>query len=488
MPISRKSLFFSLNSFILLTACLVLWLHYAHSHQLLQSHLKTQAIELQNGYYLNQNNVQSDLLKLAHLLRHDNVLMQRLAYVNLSQKPILEYIQLNWDDFSPLFDYRPEFIDFIKLYYAGNGKADIFVDLRHEHIGLSAQWPLPYDEHKDKNNQPILRIGSSFEPLLHRLDKLYGSGFAILLHKTARQSIGIVQRDANIPILSVHVLQQASRSDMQQILTALPALPSANDFALIENNTVYYLVTLAALQEPFNQTDAPALWVAAKDVSVWVQEFWQQQYFAWVLIFIGFVFTNAVLYYLIFRTTRLLEDKTHQQHQQISLLKSKINDLVWYDAQTTLYNKRYFNQYLEQEISRCSRTGAPLSVLILGIDNYVKLQRHENKLLNQYIKILAALIKTTLRDVDMICYHGTGVFCAALIETERNGASTVTQRLHQLIQKNIFPDEKQANFNLTVSIGVAQWQEEIYEIEFLEQAAQALKTAQTNGGNQVCVV
>lgn len=466
---SQKKLLFISTTAALIFAISLISLHYYFNHQLLQQQLRLKSHGLQQAYQQHQAQLQTDLHKLARLLSKNPDFMTYLA-----SHHAVESLYHNWDTLQPYFDYPTEFIDFAAIIsQAENNPPPTGLQINAQHSGIYTQLSVAQPQMPQ-----LLILGSPFQPLLRRLDSLYSSGFALLVNQHAVQS---TTQTALLVTQSDYKIYASSRSDIPQ----LPLQLAHIDNRLIKHNTSHYVLHKTRLSTEDNNP----LWLLTwQDVSPLMQQFWQQQGLFALLVLIGLVVLQRFLFVLIFQQPRLWQHKTQAQHKQISHLQHKIKDLLSFDEQTHLYNKRYFDHYIEQEISRCLRTGASFSVIMLGIDDYATLVANNEDNINQSVKQLATVVKTALRDIDLSCYYGDGIFGAALIETDIKGAKIVTERLHQMIVKNIFPDDPSQPSNLTVSIGVTQWQEDTYEISLLALVMQALHNAQKNGGNQICVI
>ena len=443
---SHKKLFIRSTFIAVLLFILLLMLNYFLSQRLLQQNLSQQHLSLQQGYQLQQQGLQTNLQQFARLLA------KTPDFIHYIEKDgLLDQLHLNWDKLQHYFSYPIEFIDFMQVSEKTVVNHDNGLQLNDSHQGFYTQVIL--DNASDVQPQWLI-LGSPFLPLLQHLDKTYASGFAVVHQQTVLAT---------------------SRTDIPDVIN------NHQPRQVLQHHTLPYLLVQQNLSVN-GDSDVVRLLIW-KNITPLMQQFWQQQASVAGLLLLMLLLFEWLFYHLTLKNCSRLNNKTVEQYQQISNLKNQINNLNLYDNITQLPNKRYFNQYIEQEITRCTRTGAPISILMVAVDDYHRLYQKNKTNLNDSVKQLVILIKTTLRDTDILCYYGEGVFCAALIETNITGADIVTQRLHVLIKNNIF--HKQA---LRVSMGLTQWQEESYEINLLSLVAKALKTAQNNGGNQICVV
>jgi len=158
------------------------------------------------------------------------------------------------------------------------------------------------------------------------------------------------------------------------------------------------------------------------------------------------------------------------------------------DELTQLYNFRHFQNRFENEFQRAKRYKHNLSVLMCDIDNfknYNDTNGHEAG--NEILKKVAQIMKNSARDVDLIARFGGEEFVLVLIETAKDNAHLFAERLREAIEKENFPhQEKQPTGNLTITIGVAGFPEDVSTArELRERADEALYQGKREGRNRV---
>jgi diguanylate cyclase (GGDEF)-like protein len=108
------------------------------------------------------------------------------------------------------------------------------------------------------------------------------------------------------------------------------------------------------------------------------------------------------------------------------------------------------------EVDRQKRYPSPLSLLMIDID-YFKNYNDTNGHLagDQVLKAISIIIQHAVRQTDMVSRYGGEEFCAILINTNKEGAIAIAERVRRNVAETNFPNEKvQPNGDLTVSIGV----------------------------------
>jgi len=153
------------------------------------------------------------------------------------------------------------------------------------------------------------------------------------------------------------------------------------------------------------------------------------------------------------------------------------------DELTGLFNRRYFEERLKEEISRHSRYGDVLSLFMLDLDNYKNyndLYGHPagDILLNQIGKI----IKGSLRNIDKAFRYGGDEFVVILPQTNKDDAYVVAERVREQLVREM---GKKA-INVTCSIGLASYPADgAVTTELVDVADTALYYAKRTGGNRI---
>jgi diguanylate cyclase (GGDEF)-like protein len=100
------------------------------------------------------------------------------------------------------------------------------------------------------------------------------------------------------------------------------------------------------------------------------------------------------------------------------------------DPMTGLYNRRYFDQALDQEIKRCRRYNRAFSLLLLDIDHFKRVNdTYGHGAGDEIIKQVAELIHNNLRGLDVVARVGGEEFAVILPETPPQNLNVVVQRL-----------------------------------------------------------
>ncbi|HEY8118924.1 MAG TPA: GGDEF domain-containing protein [Methylophilaceae bacterium] len=164
------------------------------------------------------------------------------------------------------------------------------------------------------------------------------------------------------------------------------------------------------------------------------------------------------------------------------------------DPLTKLYNRRYLDQYLEAEISRSKRYALALSILLVDIDYFKRVNdRHGHQAGDDTLSALGVQLKSASRNIDIVARYGGEEFLMICTNTGIDEAELVAERLRKLIELNQINITDASNIKktikITVSIGVASLSSRINSKKKLIQAAdQALYNAKGAGRNRVVVL
>jgi diguanylate cyclase (GGDEF)-like protein len=159
------------------------------------------------------------------------------------------------------------------------------------------------------------------------------------------------------------------------------------------------------------------------------------------------------------------------------------------DYLTGLANRGRFMELAEAEEARAARYGNPFAVLLLDVDHFKSINdRHGHKAGDAVLRALGAILRKTLREVDIIGRIGGEEFAALLPETDAIRAPEVAERVRRAIADSEMPAGDGEPLHVTVSIGVVATKENVGSIDkLLGQADTALYLAKNSGRNRVSV-
>lgn len=152
------------------------------------------------------------------------------------------------------------------------------------------------------------------------------------------------------------------------------------------------------------------------------------------------------------------------------------------DGLTGLLNRRYIEERLLEEVKRSNRHGYPMSFLMLDVDHFKSYNDNfGHPAGDEALKLVAHVIRETLRGADVAARFGGEEFAILLPQTTDGEAAMIAERIRGNIESARFPHRP-----VTVSIGVASCSSELCSVKGLIQAADdALYDAKHKGRNSV---
>lgn len=167
---------------------------------------------------------------------------------------------------------------------------------------------------------------------------------------------------------------------------------------------------------------------------------------------------------------------------------NELNELVSVDELTGLYNLRYFRNLLKSEMQRCKRTGIPLSLVVVDIDHFKKVNdTYGHEAGNLALQHVAGLLRDGLRGTDIVCRYGGEEFVLVFPETQLPVAIEVAERIRLAIEASVVTLADATELKLTASMGANVFNHtDTLEIEgFVDSADRYLYEAKQGGRNSI---
>jgi len=171
-------------------------------------------------------------------------------------------------------------------------------------------------------------------------------------------------------------------------------------------------------------------------------------------------------------------------------LHKRTEELTIIDQLTETYNYRFFVQKLEEEKRRAVRYNMPLSLVMVDIDWFKKLNdSYGHEVGNVVLNSLSMIIKQCIRDVDIFARYGGEEFAVILPQTPRSEAERIGERIRSQIESASIDAGNGQRVGVTVSVGVSSFPENGKSHEELVSVTdQALYRAKGEGRNLVCSI
>ncbi len=169
----------------------------------------------------------------------------------------------------------------------------------------------------------------------------------------------------------------------------------------------------------------------------------------------------------------LREDITH---------KKELEYLSSHDKLTNIYNRSKFDELLEYEIGQFSRYKKVFSLAIFDLDYFKNINdTYGHQIGDEVLQESVLLIKSMIRDSDVLARWGGEEFTLLLSNTNKDEALIVVNKIVHSIQEHPFKSID----GLTISCGLSEITKEDSIISLIKRIDDALYTAKKNGRNQV---
>jgi diguanylate cyclase (GGDEF)-like protein len=163
----------------------------------------------------------------------------------------------------------------------------------------------------------------------------------------------------------------------------------------------------------------------------------------------------------------------------------EIYRLTTVDGLTQVFNRRYFLEQLDREVSRAKRYRRELSLILFDIDHFKVINDTYGHLAGDYVlKQLATVIKGKIRREDILARYGGEEFVIVLPEIDGPNAIAFAEKIRKLVEKAPFKFED-TKIAVTVSIGVSTCTDQDDAAALIKRADEKLYDAKGAGRNCV---
>jgi diguanylate cyclase (GGDEF)-like protein/PAS domain S-box-containing protein len=176
---------------------------------------------------------------------------------------------------------------------------------------------------------------------------------------------------------------------------------------------------------------------------------------------------------------------------EITQLQATLWEQATQDPLTQLFNRRYFNEVAQKEISKVKRSDKSMAMLLLDADYFKKINdQFGHDVGDKVLTKLAEIMLDQCRRSDIVCRFGGEEFVILIPSISLESALARANNIRLTYEKEI--TSLLNGHPATISIGIAMWDEnlktDLRSLEGLTKAAdQAMYQAKHNGRNQVCI-
>lgn len=195
-------------------------------------------------------------------------------------------------------------------------------------------------------------------------------------------------------------------------------------------------------------------------------------------LFLGLI-TLLVLFNTYIILKRMELRKTREQVITTTIQSELVRLQSFTDPLTEVYNRRSLDEMAGRFISHARRSGAPLSFLLIDVDNFKDVNTRFGHLTGDLvITEVASLLKTSVRGCDAVVRYGGDEFLLILDDSTAKGAAAVVARIGKSVDGWNLAKQLDG-YTLGLSIGTAEWKDGRTLDEVLDEADQKMYSQKT---------
>jgi two-component system cell cycle response regulator len=169
-----------------------------------------------------------------------------------------------------------------------------------------------------------------------------------------------------------------------------------------------------------------------------------------------------------------------------ALRTAELHTLALTDSQTLAYNRRYLVPRLCEEMERAQRHATPLSVLLMDLDHFKRVNDlHGHAVGDRVLRAFADGVRACVRAVDVIVRRGGEEFVLIMPATDELQARLVAERVRKRVGGQPMYARAGLSLDQTVSIGIATWDGRETPEALDERADLAMYEAKRRGRDRV---
>jgi two-component system cell cycle response regulator len=139
---------------------------------------------------------------------------------------------------------------------------------------------------------------------------------------------------------------------------------------------------------------------------------------------------------------------------------AEVEDLVYLDDLTHLFNSRYLELVLDKEFKQASTAEKPFALLFLDLDHFKSVNDTHGHLVGSKLLVeVARVLKNCVRDNDVVCRWGGDEYVCLLRGTDSGGALKVAERVRRAIEQHRFLAREGYGIHISTCIGIASFPE-----------------------------
>ncbi len=187
--------------------------------------------------------------------------------------------------------------------------------------------------------------------------------------------------------------------------------------------------------------------------------------------------------------TKLVSLKLRDANLTLRALNESLNNLSLRDGRTGVYNARYLNERLTEEIQRAQRYDRPFSLIMLDIDFFKTINDTYGHVFGDCILgEVVSLLKDAVRSTDVVVRYGGDEFVLFLPDTRLEGAVAAARKIIRMLKATPMGDATR-KISVSLSVGVVSFPQagKNDARSLLDAADQAMYRSKGRGHNRITV-
>ena len=193
------------------------------------------------------------------------------------------------------------------------------------------------------------------------------------------------------------------------------------------------------------------------------------------------------------RMNRELQE-AKQEAEELALKLRAANEILQqmanHDALTGLYNRRYFDEFVQREFERSRRYRRTMAFILIDIDHFKAVNdNYGHQMGDTVLRQMGELLRALIRGSDMAARYGGEEMVVILPETNLYSARIAAEKIRRAVEKHEFPWRPREPLHVTISMGLAGHDENstwTSAEEMIAQADKCLYRAKDEGRNRIC--
>ncbi len=166
--------------------------------------------------------------------------------------------------------------------------------------------------------------------------------------------------------------------------------------------------------------------------------------------------------------------------------KEHLRELAITDQLTNLYNHNFFYNRLEEEFERAVRYRIPLSLIIMDVDDFKRINdNYGHRVGDTVLKEIASTIKNVVRKTDIVARYGGEEFAIILPYTTLHGAVEEAERIRDRVEKSTYGGLSSERITLSIGVATCPHKDIALSGDLVNMADNALYRAKKDGKNCV---